>query len=405
MTLIGNESCRKVWWESFDEKYNFDLKPYHILIILGDDFDYHEAMVISKYWKKWGAKIDFTGIGYQAKGHVWKSVATGWDRSEMRIIDLDLLVRQVDLEQYQAIFFPGGNSPVSLLREDSLTIVNIIQQANARKMTLAAICHGTRLFASADIIAGRRVTGHPDVYSYLEGAGAELIDAKFVVDDNLITTNWPYFETTAVKVAQRLLYAEFLQTSRYINSHQDSIFNKAILLTKSSDTDIERVEKLLEWVRDNYREGDCHSWIASEIIDCQGGSSPQNAILLTALCRAIGIPARLHLQQVTMLNDLPAEGTTGKSTFAHGIVGLNLNGHWHLYETTGKQTKLFKWWQNTLERQDIPPRFNPQQDGLLPSNQQVQLITFPDYFSDADSKYRNAIWEINQGKKELISPD
>ena len=196
----------QVWWEETGKKYDYDLSNNRILILLGDDFDYYETIIIKNFWENWGAKVEIAGVDTVLSGHLWKKTKIGWDRSEQRQIKADLSLSQVRLSRYQVIFFPGGNSPKSLLEKDSLRVVKMIQKANQKKLLIAGICHGPQILAAAGIIRGRKVTGHPDVVKDFEMAGGEYTAEVCVVDGNIITGNWPYFETMAVKVAEKLLY-------------------------------------------------------------------------------------------------------------------------------------------------------------------------------------------------------
>lgn len=206
LIATGDLVLGQVWWEQFDESYRYDLSKFQFLILLGDDFDYHETVVIKQYWEDWGAKVDVAGFASALTGHVWKVTSQGWDRSENLQIKTDLLLSQVDLSSYQVLFMPGGNSPKSLLAKDSLTVTRLIKQADKNGLLLAAICHGPHLLAAADVIKDHKVTGHREIVSKLNQAGGRVVNETCVVDDNIITGNFPYFGTMAMKVAEKLLY-------------------------------------------------------------------------------------------------------------------------------------------------------------------------------------------------------
>lgn len=196
----------QVWWEETGQAYDYDMSRQRILILLGDDFDYHETMVVKRLWEDWGAKVDMAGTEAELKGHLWKPTKKGWDRSEEKQIKTDMLLSQVKLSGYQALFFPGGNSPRSLLEEDSLRVVRLIQKAEKKGLVLAGICHGPHALAAAEVIQGRKVTGHHEIADMVRESGGEYVTEVCAVDGNIITGNWPYFETMAVKVAEKLLY-------------------------------------------------------------------------------------------------------------------------------------------------------------------------------------------------------
>ena len=208
LTLISHTSYSQVWWVESTEEYDYDLSKFRILILLGEDFDYQETVVFRNHWETWGARVDIAGIAPEQTGHVWKKTKKGWDRSEERKINTDFLISHVDLSHYQALFFPGGNSPKSLLEEDSSQVVQLVQRANRKGLVLAAICHGPKVLAAAGVVNGRRITGHREIVKELADAGGTVVNEVCVVDGNIITGNWPYFGTMAAKVAEKLLYPD-----------------------------------------------------------------------------------------------------------------------------------------------------------------------------------------------------
>lgn len=208
LLIGGNLMCDEIWWEETGERYDYDLSGYRFLILLGEDFDYHETMILKKHWEDWGTKVDIAGIATELTGHCWRKTEKGWDRSEERQIKTDLLLSEVELSRYHILFFPGGNSPKSLLEKDSSRVIQMVKQAHEKGLVLAGICHGPQVLAFAGVLQGRKATGHRDVIKDIQEAGGEYVNQVCVVDGNVVTGNWPYFETMAVKVAEKLLYPD-----------------------------------------------------------------------------------------------------------------------------------------------------------------------------------------------------
>jgi len=207
--FIGGSAVHsQLWWEDSGEKHDYDLSGYRFLIVLGEDFDYHETVVVKQYWEEWGAEVDIAGTGLELTGHLWKKKDMGWDRSETKRLQTDLLLSEVDLSSYQAIFFPGGNSPKNLLETERSRVIEMIREADKKGLVLAAICHGPQVLAAAGVLQDRKATGHHEVVDEITGAGGEYVNQVCVVDENTVTGNWPYFETTAMQVAERVLYPQ-----------------------------------------------------------------------------------------------------------------------------------------------------------------------------------------------------
>jgi protease I len=57
---------------------------------------------------------------------------------------------------------------------------------------VAAICHAPWTLVEADVVRGRRLTSWPSLQTDLRNAGAEWVDQKVVVDENLITSRNPH---------------------------------------------------------------------------------------------------------------------------------------------------------------------------------------------------------------------
>lgn len=196
------------WWEETDQDYSYDLSGVRVLILLGEDFDYHETIVVKDLWEKWGAQIDIAGTAEKLTGHLFKRTKKGWDRSENRTIEMDMLLDEVDMSEYQILFLPGGSSPASLIKADSLRLVQLVQDADKKGLILAAICHGPIALTAADVVEGHKITGHRDVIKGVQERKGEFVREVCVMDENIITGNWPYFETFAVKVAEKILYPD-----------------------------------------------------------------------------------------------------------------------------------------------------------------------------------------------------
>lgn len=107
-----------------------------------------------------------------------------------RSITPDILVAQVDSEDYDALVLPGGVGNPDKLRMDART-VELVQSFFEDGKTVAAICHAPWLLIEADVVDGKRVTSWPSLRTDLANAGADVVDEEVVVDGNLITSRNP----------------------------------------------------------------------------------------------------------------------------------------------------------------------------------------------------------------------
>ncbi len=104
-------------------------------------------------------------------------------------VTVDKAIREVDVEQFQAVVVPGGYAPDRMRRHPAM--VAFIREMARHGKIVAAICHGPWMLASAEVVAGKTVTCFSAIKDDLVHAGATYKDAEVVVDGNLITARQP----------------------------------------------------------------------------------------------------------------------------------------------------------------------------------------------------------------------
>lgn len=115
----------------------------------------------------------------------------GWDFGEWgEQFPVDVAVGQAEAKNYTALLLPGGVLNSDKLRMDTESIRFIRAFFQADKV-VAAICHGPWTLIEAKVVEGRTLTSYPAVKTDLINAGANWIDEKVVVDDQLITSRRP----------------------------------------------------------------------------------------------------------------------------------------------------------------------------------------------------------------------
>lgn len=197
---------QEIWWEATDSSLVYNLLNADILVIVGEDFDWHETTLIPKRWESWGATITYAGANNIVKGHKKKKINGKFDNSEVVYIEPELLITSINPNDFDAIFFPGGYGPKNILldKDTRQHVVSIIQQANINQKLLLGICHGPLLFAAANIINDKNITGYRAIELPVIMAYGNYITEKVVVDQNIITGNWPYFESFSSIAAENL---------------------------------------------------------------------------------------------------------------------------------------------------------------------------------------------------------
>jgi len=106
-----------------------------------------------------------------------------------QILPADIAAKDAVATLYDALIIPGGYAPdmMRLCPE----MIALTAKHHQHGKPIAAICHGSWLLASANIIRGKRVTGAPSIKDDLVNAGGQFEDAEVVVDGAIITSRKP----------------------------------------------------------------------------------------------------------------------------------------------------------------------------------------------------------------------
>ncbi len=102
----------------------------------------------------------------------------------------DLAITDADPNVYDALVVPGGSRSPEQLRVNGQAI-RLVQGFEAAGKTIASICHGPWLLASAGVLSGKRATSYFMIRDDVRNAGAEYVDEEVVESGNLITSRTP----------------------------------------------------------------------------------------------------------------------------------------------------------------------------------------------------------------------
>jgi len=98
---------------------------------------------------------------------------------------VDVLVRDVDVREYAAIYVPGGKAPSKIRGEAE--VQKVVRDAFDYGLRIGAVCHGPQVLISAGIVKNKTMTSYPSVGKELEAAGANY-SGRPVERDGSITT-------------------------------------------------------------------------------------------------------------------------------------------------------------------------------------------------------------------------
>jgi transglutaminase-like putative cysteine protease len=160
----------------------------------------------------------------------------------------------------------------------------------------------------------------------------------------------------------------YLRPTEVIDCDTESIRNRALLMTEGLETDRERAVSLFYFVRDEVRNNpfapgdDLRHYRASATLERGDGQCQQKAVLLVALTRAMGIPARLGFTDIRdhLLSDRLREVMGGTNLLSyHGHSELCIDGKW-LHASPAYDAKMCR------EKRFVPVDFDGISDARDP---------------------------------------
>jgi protease I len=144
--------------------------------------------------------------GFRAAGH--QVIVVGTRRGELLVghkgierVQVEMPVDAADPGAFDALFVPGGRSPDHLRRDGA--VVEFVRAWQGR--IILATGHGPQLLITADLVRGRTLTAWSTVQVDLRNAGANVLDAEVVVNENLVTSRQPSDLDGFVRESLRLL--------------------------------------------------------------------------------------------------------------------------------------------------------------------------------------------------------
>ncbi|QGK69545.1 DJ-1/PfpI/YhbO family deglycase/protease [Allosaccharopolyspora coralli] len=104
--------------------------------------------------------------------------------------DVDRVVDDVSVDDYDGLVLPGGVANPDALRQNA-TAVRLVHDFFGHQRPVAAICHAPWTLVEADVVRGRTLTSYPSLATDLRNAGATWVDKEVVVDSGLVTSRNP----------------------------------------------------------------------------------------------------------------------------------------------------------------------------------------------------------------------
>ena len=151
-----------------------------IAVLIDEGFEDSEYSEPAKAFKEAGHELVHIGLKKGAKIQ---------GKGKKVSVKTDLSLDEGSVDQFEALFIPGGYSP-DHLRADPRAVKFAADFMKTDKPVFA-ICHGPQILINAQALHGRKLTGWKSIAPDIRNAGGEYLDEEVVEDGNLITSRKP----------------------------------------------------------------------------------------------------------------------------------------------------------------------------------------------------------------------
>ena len=147
-----------------------------ILELLADGNETIELLTVVDYLRRADIKIDMVSTTGS------KDLVT----SHGVRYEADYLLEEINPEDYDGVYIPGGTKGAETLRDDD-RVIEIVKKFDGANKLIAAICAGPIVLDKAGVLADKKATSFPTIKQELKNVG-EYMDDEIVVTDGNVTT-------------------------------------------------------------------------------------------------------------------------------------------------------------------------------------------------------------------------
>lgn len=94
-------------------------------------------------------------------------------------------------DEYDIMVLPGGVKALEKLRLNK-DVLAFIKEWDRLGKIIISTCHGAQLLISAQIVKGRKISGYYSLEDDVNNAGAEYVNAPYVIDGNIVSS--PHYD-------------------------------------------------------------------------------------------------------------------------------------------------------------------------------------------------------------------
>jgi protease I len=96
---------------------------------------------------------------------------------------------QLAVESYDLVVLTGGYEAPDRVRQERI-VKDFVRGMDEAGKVVAGLCHGPWIMISAGIMRGRRACAYAGLRDDMVNAGAEVVDAGVIVDENIVTCSY-----------------------------------------------------------------------------------------------------------------------------------------------------------------------------------------------------------------------
>lgn len=154
-----------------------------ILILATHGYERSELRVPLDELKRRGADVQIASIDTDP--------IKSWNEKDWGdTVNVDLLAKDVKIEDFDALILPGGQMNPDILRHDEAAM-RVVKEFVASGKIVAAICHAPWLLIEADAVRGRKMTSYVSIKTDMTNAGAIWSNEPVVTDKGIVTSRNP----------------------------------------------------------------------------------------------------------------------------------------------------------------------------------------------------------------------
>lgn len=159
------------------------LNGVRVAVLAADGFEYIELVAPCHALRLAGAHVEVVSLH---RGRI-----RGMNLTEpTRTVRVHKHLEEVDADDYDALFIPGGFIGPDFLRQSRLAR-DLVKSFDVSGKPIAAICHGVWLLVSAELVRGRHLSSWPGIRDDVVHAGGIWHNEPLVRDRNWISSRGP----------------------------------------------------------------------------------------------------------------------------------------------------------------------------------------------------------------------